>query len=72
MSSGTVSAKAWVNPQGGVFLQVVHNQHLAEFYLIDKDKKFTIERVNGEWRCSCYEPNCIHIKEVQDYLGRNK
>lgn len=52
--------------------QVVHNKHLAEYYLIDRDKKFTIDLLNGDWRCSCQESDCRHIRAVQGHIRETK
>lgn len=52
--------------------QIVHNKHLSEYYLIDRDKKYTIDLLNGDWRCSCQESDCLHIQSVQDYLREMK
>ncbi len=53
-------------------MQVIHNKVLSEYYCVDKDKKFTIQSVNKEWSCSCYQNNCKHIQAVQEYLKESK
>ncbi|MDD3472856.1 MAG: hypothetical protein PHS86_08745 [Syntrophaceae bacterium] len=49
-------------------MQVIHNTILSEYYCVDKDRKFTIQLVNKQWTCNCYQPDCKHVKEVQAYL----
>lgn len=53
-------------------MQVIHNRFLSEYYCVDKDKKFTIQFVNKEWSCSCYQNNCQHIRAVQTFLEESK
>lgn len=53
-------------------MQVVHNAFVGEYYTLDGNKKHTIQLINREWTCTCYQSDCRHIKAVQDYVKENK
>lgn len=48
-------------------MQVVFNEMFNEFYVLDSNRKFTLQILDGQWYCDCHQSECQHFIEVEKY-----
>ncbi len=48
-------------------MQTVFNEMFNEYYVLDANRKFTLQILDGQWHCDCHQPECQHLAEVEKY-----